>query len=203
METNEYFDKQAAEWDNKHLRIERSQIIADFICKKIPLNKKFEVLDYGCGTGLLTFLLADKVASVCCADVSDGMLTEVQKKIDARNVKNVRTVNFDIIKDKPLDKKFDLIVSAMTMHHIADAPAAITKLTELLKPGGWFAIADLCTEDGSFHTGGQTIHHGLEPDKLKKHLESIGICPADYQNIFEIEKNNRTYPVFCVYGRKI
>ena len=47
METNEYFDKQAAEWDNKHLRIERSQIIADFICKKIPLNKKFEVLDYG------------------------------------------------------------------------------------------------------------------------------------------------------------
>lgn len=201
--TNEYFDKQAAEWDNKPLRIERSQAVADFICKKIPLNKKFEVLDYGCGTGLLTFLLADKVASVCCADVSDGMLAEVRKKIAAQNVKNVQTINFDITKDKPLDKKFDLIVSAMAMHHIPDVPIALTKLAELLAPAGHLMIIDLCTEDGSFHTGGQTIHNGLEPAELKKHLESIGICPADYQNIFEIDKNNRIYPVFCVYGRKI
>jgi ubiquinone/menaquinone biosynthesis C-methylase UbiE len=199
---NEYFDKQAGRWDDNPLRLKRTKTIADFICEKIPLNRKFEVLDYGCGTGLLGFLLADKAASVCCADVSDGMLAEVRKKITAGNIKNIEAVNFDVIKNKPLDRSFDLIVSAMAMHHIADAFAAIAKLASLLKPGGWLAIADLYSEDSSFHSQDIAAHNGFEPNELKKHLESIGICPADYQNIFEIEKNNRTYPVFCVYGRK-
>jgi len=202
METDEYFDKQAVEWDLKPVRTELSQTIADFICEKIPVNKQFSILDYGCGTGLLTFLLADKVASVCAADVSDGMLAEVRKKISACNAKNIETVNFDITKGKLLSKKFDLIVSVMAIHHIVDINQAITKLAELLKSAGYLVIVDLCTEDGSFHTGGRTVHNGLKPDELKKYFEDIGLCPADYQNIFEIEKNNRTYPVFCVYGRK-
>jgi len=200
--TNEYFDKQAAQWDDNPLRIKRTQAIADFICEKIPLNKQFAVLDYGCGTGLLGFLLADKAASVCCADVSDGMLAEVRKKITIGNVKNIEAVNFDVIKDKPLNKSFDLIVSAMAMHHIPEALTALTKLVDMLKPGGWLAIADLCAEDGSFHTGGETVHNGLEPQEIKKHFEAAGISSPASQNIFEIDKNNRTYPVFCVYGRK-
>ncbi|MDD5011679.1 MAG: class I SAM-dependent methyltransferase [Phycisphaerae bacterium] len=201
--SNEYFDKQAAEWDDNPLRIKRAQTIADFICEKIPLNKQFDVLDYGCGTGLLGFLLADKVAWAYCADNSDGMLAEVQKKIAAQNVKNVRTVKFDIMKDKPLNRSFDLIASVMTIHHIPDVSAAIKKFASLLKSGGRLVIADLCAEDGSFHTGGETVHNGLEPQEIKKYFEAVGISSPVSQNIFEIEKNNRTYPVFCVYGRKI
>jgi hypothetical protein len=91
----------------------------------------------------------------------------------------------------------------MTIHHIPDVSAAIKKFASLLKLGGWLVIADLCAEDGSFHTGGETVHNGLEPQEIKKHFETAGISSPTLENIFEIEKNNRTYPVFCVYGRKI
>ena len=92
--SNEYFDKQAAAWDDNPVRRELTGAIAAFILGTISLNKQFSVLDYGCGTGLLSFLLSDKAASICAADVSDGMLAQVRKKITDGNVKNIEAVNF-------------------------------------------------------------------------------------------------------------
>jgi ubiquinone/menaquinone biosynthesis C-methylase UbiE len=161
------------------------------------------VLDYGCGTGLLSFLLSYKVGSICAADVSDGMLAQVRKKITGGNIKNIEAVNFDITKDKPLSKTFDLIVSAMAMHHIEDALGVITKLEKLLKPGGWIAVADLCKEDGSFHEAGIALHKGFEPEEIVKHIKSLKMASVIYKNVFEFPKNQRIYPVFCVIARKI
>ncbi len=200
--SNEYFDKQAAAWDDNPVRRELTGAIAAFILGTISLNKQFSVLDYGCGTGLLSFLLSDKAASICAADVSDGMLAQVRKKITDGNVKNIEAVNFDITKDKPLNRTFDLIVSAMAMHHIADAFTAITKLAQLLKPGGWLAIADLCAEDGSFHEKGVVVHNGFEPEDIAKHIKSLKMASVIYKNVFEIPKNKKIYPVFCICGKK-
>jgi len=201
--TNEYFDKQATQWDDKPLRIKRSKTIADFISEKIPLSKELSVLDYGCGTGLVSFFLSDKAASVCAADISDGMLAEVQKKITAQNIRNIETVNFDVTKNMTLNKTFDVIVSAMAMHHIEEPFDAITKLTKLLNPGGWIALADLCAEDGSFHEKGVAMHNGFEPAEIAEHLKNLKMTSVICKNIFEIFKNEKNYPVFCVCARKI
>ena len=201
--SNEYFDKRAAAWDDNPARNRRSQIIADFICEKVPLNTQFTVLDYGCGTGVLSLILADKVASVCAADISDGMLTEVRKKAVAGNIKNVRAVNFDITKDQPLNKKYDLVVSAMAMHHIEKPFEVITKLAGLINPGGWIAIADLCEEDGSFHEEGVAMHNGFRPEDIAEYLKNLKMTCLEYKNVFDIEKNSRNYPVFCMCARKI
>lgn len=200
--SNNYFDKQAAAWDDNPVRAELADAIAAFICTTIPLNKQFLVLDYGCGTGILSFLLSDKVDSICAVDISDGMLEQVRKKIIDRNVNNIHAVNFDITKDSPLNRTFDLIVSAMATHHIEDAFAAITKLTELLNPGGWIAIADLCTEDGSFHEKDVALHNGFEPAEIAEHLKSLKMTSVLYENVFEIYRNEKFYPVFCVCARK-
>ncbi len=201
--SNEYFDKKAAAWDDNPVRNELTGAIAAFINDTIPLNKQFSVLDYGCGTGLLSFLLSGKVGSVCAADISDGMLGQVCKKITAQNVSNVEALNFDITKNMPLDKTFDLVVSAMAMHHIVDAMAAITKLVNLLKPGGWIALADLCTEDGSFHEEGVALHKGFEPAVIAERLKSIGMESVIYKEVFEISRNEKFYPIFCVCARKV
>ena len=199
--SNEYFDKQALAWDDNPVRRELTSAIAAFICQTIPLNKQFSMLDYGCGTGLLSFLLSYKVGSICAADVSDGMLAQVRKKITAGNVENIEAANFDITKTTPLNRTFDLIVSAMAMHHIEDATGAITKLAQLLKPGGWLAIADLCAEDGSFHEKGVAVHKGFEPAEIAEHLKSLKMTSVKYKNVFEIPKNQRIYPVFCICAK--
>ncbi|MFA5293819.1 MAG: class I SAM-dependent methyltransferase [Phycisphaerae bacterium] len=201
--SNEYFDKQAAAWNDNPVRRQLTSAIADFLSETIPLNKEFSVLDYGCGTGLLSFLISDKVSSVCAVDISDGMLAEVRKKIITQNVKNIQAVNFDITKDKPLNRTFDLITSAMAMHHIEDTFAAITKLSKLLNPGGWIALADLYAEDGSFHQRDVVVHNGFAPEKIAEHLKSLKMTSVIYKNVFEIPRNEKFYPVFCVCARKI
>jgi ubiquinone/menaquinone biosynthesis C-methylase UbiE len=200
--SKKYFDEKAATWDENPMRGQLTATIVDFVFKTVPLNKQFSVLDYGCGTGLLSFLLSHKVKDVYAADISDGMLEQVRKKIESQNVKNIYALNFDVTKDILPEAKYDLITSAMAMHHIEDVFDAITKLSKLLKPGGWIAIADLCSEDGSFHEKGIAFHNGFEPADIAKHLESLKITSVVYKTVFEIPRNQRLYPIFCVCGRK-
>ncbi len=201
--SNSYFDKQAATWDDNPTRVQLAGAVASFIIQTVLPNNEFTVLDYGCGTGLVSFLLSSMVKSVCAADISDGMLEQIRKKIKSQNVNNIEALNFDITKSKPLDKKFDLIVSAMAMHHIEEPIAAITKLTALLKSGGWIAIADLYSEDGSFHEQGNALHNGFDPASIAQHLKNLNMISSIYKQIFEIPRNERYYPVFCVCARKI
>ena len=57
----------------------------------------------------------------------------------------------------------DLIVSAMTLHHIAEISTLLCSLSRWLRSGGYLALADLDTEDGSFHQDLTDVHHfGLD-----------------------------------------
>jgi ubiquinone/menaquinone biosynthesis C-methylase UbiE len=200
--SNEYFDKAAATWDDNPARRAISVAVADAIRQVVHLGKKMLVLDYGCGTGLLSFLLAGDVGGVLAADSSDGMLEQVRKKIAGQGVKNVRVMRFDVTEHGQIAASHDLVVSAMTMHHIGDVQAALSGLAAMLKPGGWLAIADLCTEDGSFHQDVKVPHNGFEPDELARRLKDIGMREVSWQVVHEVEKNSRQYPVFCVFAKK-
>jgi len=201
--SNEYFDNKAATWDDNPVRANLSGSIASFVSQTIPLSSQFSILDYGCGTGLVSFLLSSKVKSVCAADISEGMLEQIRKKIKSQNVSNIEVLNFDITKDKPINKTFDFVVSAMAMHHIDDPYDTLTKLAKLLKPGGWMAIADLCSEDGSFHEQDLKVHKGFDPENFAQHLKKLNMTSVTYKNVFEIPRNDRIYPVFCVCAKKL
>jgi ubiquinone/menaquinone biosynthesis C-methylase UbiE len=200
--TSEYFDKAAATWDDNPARRAISLAVAAAIREAIPLSKRMLVLDYGCGTGLLSFLLASDVGGVLAADSSDGMLEQVRKKITELGVKNVRVMRFDVTTDENVTSRHDAVVSAMTMHHIADVHGALRGLASMLNPGGWLAVADLCTEDGSFHSDRSVPHNGFEPEELARYLRGIGMREVSWQVVHTVEKNGREYPVFCVFGRK-
>jgi 2-polyprenyl-3-methyl-5-hydroxy-6-metoxy-1,4-benzoquinol methylase len=50
-----------------------------------------------------------------------------------------------------MNTQFDLIMSAMALHHVKDTSTLINSFYEHLKPGAKAALADLDKEDGSFH----------------------------------------------------
>jgi SAM-dependent methyltransferase len=62
------FDKEAAQWDEKPQRLKLAQDVADAIVKTVDLSKKMDVLDFGCGTGLVTLLLQPHVGNIVGAD---------------------------------------------------------------------------------------------------------------------------------------
>jgi tRNA (cmo5U34)-methyltransferase len=158
---SDYFNTRAKTWDENPMRQQLTQSIFDFIQKTISLHQSMTALDYGCGTGLLSFLLSEKVKSVHAVDTSSGMLEQVKSKIAQTKINNISTDVFDAENEKLPDVRYDLIVSAMTLHHLNDAPATITKLISLVSPGGWIALADLCKEDGSFHTDVKVKYFGF------------------------------------------
>jgi tRNA (cmo5U34)-methyltransferase len=200
--TSDYFDTAAATWDDNPARRAISMAVFEAIRQAVPLDRKMRVLDYGCGTGLLSFLLAGKVGSVLAVDTSDGMLEQVRMKVTQQGVKNVSVMQFDVTQDKKVVPANDLVASAMTMHHIAGTNVAIAGLAGMLKPGGWVAVADLCAEDGSFHADRSVPHNGFEPEQVAGWFRDAGLSEVTWRIVHDVDKNDRKYPVFCVFGKK-
>ncbi len=99
-------------------RIKLANDIADAIIRIVKPAKNMDILDFGCGTGLVTLRLKPYVRCIIGVDSSKGMLSVVDDKVARRGLANVYTefVNFD--KGVSLTGAFDLIVSSMTVHHV-------------------------------------------------------------------------------------
>jgi len=63
-----YFDQAATNWDDNPVRRALMTAVAEAIFRHVQPSSDMHVLDYGCGTGLISFCLAPHVATVTAAD---------------------------------------------------------------------------------------------------------------------------------------
>ncbi len=100
------------------------------------------VLDFGCGTGLLTEQVAPQAGEVVALDVSAAMLEVLQGK----GLDNVRTVLgelADAVGEGALAAgTFDLVVCSSVCAFVPDYPATTALLAGLLAPSGLFVQWD-------------------------------------------------------------
>jgi ubiquinone/menaquinone biosynthesis C-methylase UbiE len=205
MTTND-FDARAATWDDDPLKVERAQAVADAIVRHVALTPSMRAMEYGCGTGLLSFMLRPRLGSITLADVSDGMLAVAAGKIAAANDAAMRAVKLDLIADPLPPDRFDLVYSLMTLHHIPDTDAILRRFHAVLARSGCLCIADLDTEDGSFHGAGFDGHQGFDRVALAAKARQAGFATVDFSTAHEIDKTvdgaPRRYPVFLMVARK-
>jgi predicted TPR repeat methyltransferase len=206
--SGKHFDKAAAGWDQKQRRVELAAKIAAAISSTLPLNKKMTALEYGCGTGLVGLALAPQLAALTAVDTSPGMLEVITQKIKSEKITNVTPLRLDLSQES-LTEKFDLIFCAMTLHHIKEADLLLARFCDLLADGGYLAMADLKTEDGTFHgpEAEGVMHHGFNPEELVTTLTKLGLKQVAVQEVHSLVKTNdagveRAYPVFLLTGRK-
>lgn len=193
------FDKKAGTWDMSDMRVATAQNIYDAIVKEVELNKEMDVIDFGAGTGLLSRNVALHVKNLLGIDTSEKML----EKLEELGIENISTLHVDICKYES-GKKYDGIVSSMTMHHVEHLDALFTKMAELLKEGGFIAIADLMSEDGTFHTDNEGVHHfGFSEADLIDIAKKHGFKEVKYQRIFDINKEGREpYGIFLLTAKR-
>ena len=201
-----HFDSKARQWDDNPVFKERGLKIADALRKAVPLRRDMSALDYGCGTGLLSFPLKGELGAILMADSSGGMLDVVNEKIAAQGVANMTTLKLDLLADPPPAQRFDLIVTSMTLHHVPDTDHILLVFHDLLNPGGYLCIADLDQEDGSFHGIEVNVHHGFDRVDLGRRAAKAGFSDAQFQTVFSIakarESGTRDYPVFLMTARR-
>jgi ubiquinone/menaquinone biosynthesis C-methylase UbiE len=201
------FDKAASAWDDEPSRVALARGVSSAIIKNIPLTKGMKALEYGCGTGLVTLNIAPYVNKIMAIDASEGMLSVLREKIKKFGVKNVIATPLDMTMTGPLDDRFDLIYTSMTLHHIKDITGILKTFCQMLNPGGFMAIADLDLEDGSFHGKGAPApaHNGFDRNEIIGILKSLGLKNLKAGTAHEMQRVSadgkpRLYPIFLVTG---
>ena len=202
------FDTVAKEWDANPLRKKIAQHVITEIKKNVKLHSKVEALDYGTGTGLILLGIQPYIASITGMDNSQGMLDVLQEKLTTANIKNASLFQHNIETNDLGKDKFDLIVSSMTLHHIADTSDFFKKAFDALKSGGKICIADLETEDGSFHQNQDMSvkHLGFDIQIIKTLIDKIGFASCKVYPFFSIKKETdtgvKTYPLLMAVATK-
>jgi len=200
------FDEIAFEWDTKPHRVEMATKFADEVRKIVQGMSFNKALEYGCGTGNVSFLLRDLFNRVELADSSEGMLAEVQEKINNNKTQHFSPVYMDIDKEK-YDKNYDVIFSLMTLHHLNTIPLALERFAGMLNPDGLLIIGDLEKEDGDFHRYPEKleVHHGFDKSFLTKNLQQHNVETIGYSVFHTMERTHtgvsKFYNLFCLVGR--
>jgi ubiquinone/menaquinone biosynthesis C-methylase UbiE len=202
------FDKKAAEWDANPGRVKLAQEVADAIIREAKPSRNMDVLDFGCGTGLVTLRLQPLVRTIRGVDSSRGMLDVLEDKIRTIGIANVRTCLVDFENSGCMEGRFHLLVSSMTLHHVQDTAGLFKQWYESLLPGGLLCFADLDAEDGSFHKDNTGVFHkGFDRQHLKELLLSAGFhdvhdTTATTMTMDAEENGKREFPVFLIVAKK-
>jgi 2-polyprenyl-3-methyl-5-hydroxy-6-metoxy-1,4-benzoquinol methylase len=167
-----------------------------------------DVLDFGCGTGLLTFALQPFVRSITGVDSSPGMLDVFKTKIKEQNLSNVKGNHLDLDKGDVLEGSYHLIVSSMTLHHVKNISPLLKQFYSILLPSGQLAIADLDLDDGKFHSNNDGVFHfGFDQEDLQRIFIETGFRDVRHQAAAQVEKpigggQTRLFTMLLMCGRK-
>ncbi|PLX18313.1 MAG: methyltransferase [Candidatus Muiribacterium halophilum] len=130
----------------------------------IELKKGDVFLDVGAGTGYFSIPALDTVGEngrVIAADISDEMLTEIEKKTgDPHNLLLMETTPNEILLPS---KSVDKILMSMVLHEINDQIMYLKNLNDILRDNGTITIVEWKKEE----TGkGPSIKHRISKEEL-------------------------------------
>jgi cyclopropane fatty-acyl-phospholipid synthase-like methyltransferase len=198
----DHIREKAQDWEISDIVKDISMGIGSAIHDNVTLDNSMLVMDFGAGTGLVTQHMANKVSQVIAVDISAAMLEKLRVKDELKDKVDIRCQ--DII-EQPIGIKFDLIVSAMAMHHVENTDKLIQRFAEHLKTGAQVALADLDTEDGSFHPeDAEGVYHtGFDRGAFTELLVKHGFKDIHFVTAFTVHKEEKNYPIFLALATKI
>jgi 2-polyprenyl-3-methyl-5-hydroxy-6-metoxy-1,4-benzoquinol methylase len=144
------------------------------------------VLDFGCGTGLLTEKLSPPADSVVALDTSIAMIQVLKIKITTLGLTNVEpianpleeamSVNTGLFKTP-----FDLIICSSVCAFLEDYPATVRTLGQLLRSGGAFVQWDWELDPESDEP------FGLSRSQIEEALDATGFTNRIVEEAFDVE----------------
>ena len=127
-------------------------------------DQNISLLDYACGTGVVSRALGPYVASIQGLDLSTKMVERYQELASSSTVSTVKSAivrQGDIVAEaEPLVEisgpdlhNFSLVVVCAGFHHFENFQRSIDRLAQRLKPGGTLLIVDFVETQGVRHYG--------------------------------------------------
>jgi SAM-dependent methyltransferase len=154
------------------------------------------VLDYACGPGTITSILAGHATEFVGIDLSENMVKAYNERFAATSddapTLNARAVVGDLLDpagtSSPLSgpefHNFDLAAIGFGFHHFDDLSLATERLVARLKPGSVFLIADFVTHAKVANNAQHNIaHHGFGEEEVHKIFGGAGLVDIGFLKI--------------------
>ncbi|MBE1444818.1 class I SAM-dependent methyltransferase [Paenibacillus sp. OAS669] len=144
-----FWDRTASQYDQIEMKDEQTylQIIQR---TKTHLKISNVVLDYGCGTGLISNDIAEDVKEIHAIDISSNMIAIAEKKAKERIITNINYAHATIFDERYKKGSFDVILAFHVLHLLEDECIVLQRMNELLKPGGLLISATPCVGEKIF-----------------------------------------------------
>lgn len=102
------------------------------LLKKIKTRPHYSVLDIGCGEGVVTIPLAQKVSKVTCVDLSSGMLNILNQTAQKEDLDNLIPIKQDLmdISLKTLGKH-DIVLASRSLNGIMEIKNILEEINKI------------------------------------------------------------------------
>ncbi len=202
------FDQEAKTWDHEQRRIDTANAIAHALQQALNIEPHHHLMEYGAGTGLVTLHFQPLVEKITAIDSSQGMLEILREKIDSQKIDTIELQPIDIEQQVLPKNQYDIVICAMTLHHLKDTAHVLSEFYKSLKPSGQLGIVDLDKEEGDFHKDTKGIHHfGYERTSIKTLARNAGFHSIEITTPYIIHKQTsqgimKDFSLFMLEAKK-
>jgi len=194
-----FFDALAAEWDLQFTAEDLERL--SHIVNRIKIEPGSDILDLGCGTGVLFDMLRRIIGP-------EGTVTGVDFSLQMARVahrnfpfSNVNVVDADAMALPFRDSCFDMAISFAAFPHFADKQLALDEIDRVLKPGARFCIIHLASSKEL-----SDLHHRIggliQDDELPPKARMQEMLEASNFEVIQVEDHSGLYLV-CAVNKKI
>ncbi len=128
------------------LNYQSPRLLAEIIMRTVPADARLDILDIGCGTGLMGDGLRPLKRTLTGVDLSSNMLEQARR----RGIYD-RLVESDIVAFlKSQNERFDLVVSTDVFIYIGDLAEVFAGVRRALRSDGLFCFSVEAAHDGDF-----------------------------------------------------
>ena len=140
----EFWDRRAAVYDADAGVFYREAYEKTTACMRKYLKPTDTVLDFACGTGIVTLSLSPDVKELRGIDISDEMIRRAQGKAAAQDIANVLLTQTDLFDAALAPASFDAVLACNVLLYVEQRAAVLARICALLRPGGMFLSATDC-----------------------------------------------------------
>ena len=158
------------------------------------LSTESKVLEFACGTGIVTDAVAPHVASIRAIDISDEMVLRAREKMARLGHENVEVTQTDLFDPSLPTGTFDAVMAFNVLLYVDNFVEVMARIQNLLKPGGVFLSATDClgwnfskaarTKFWRSHTGKMPYVGFFSQKGLVKKIQQAGFTVLETENLF-------------------
>ncbi|NAX22256.1 class I SAM-dependent DNA methyltransferase [Vibrio sp. V39_P1S14PM300] len=187
------WDAYAAEWENNPATAVYAEKAFESLQQLVDLKGK-HILDFGCGTGLLTQKMSPLAKDIVALDVSEAMIEQLDSKELANVEPVVDMLTRGLVALHPAFRgQFDLVVASSVCGFLPNYSDVADIVYSILDEGGLFIHWDWLVENDQ---------DGLTVSRVKTVLSSVGFEDVSVSVPFELQTQEGTLKVLMGVGRK-